>query len=617
MAKQLTTFVIDLASCMTVSYNDKSSQWSNGLLYFYYAMVSKLLKGRVTDFVSVVLSHCNQTNHLFGDDELLQGINVITRKKAPTLQDIRQYEAVLMPHLNSNQVPATAVEALLVAVAMMSEDTKGSFIRNIVVITDCNLPLGTLSGKLALSSVNAVNSSDINVTVVDLSASTLPSNKFWSDLVAEYNNGKLINAQDVSDIVLNCPPLKRVDPRSTFKGSLRLGSNPSSTENDPRGITLDLELYPAVRSEKLPSTKNFLVKNGQIKDLTTTHQYYVTQENEAGEEPIKKTIGKGDWKNGYRYTNKDIHVLEGEASHASKLECFPSIDVIGTININDLPLAYFTEDSYYSVPSKFLSSSSILGYNCLCEALIEQESLLIVRYVQKENSEIKICAMIPCKALISDNYVFALQMIRLPFKEDEKIGRFPPLSADKDIKHNDMEKFILSRSLDDNDELMSKFIDETSFIQNDKLGLITHEDIGDKISSVDGSTSQRLLSQNPAINKFHTNLIKIIRAASTAKNYDEFVNDPEFITKHLVSEDLTNLFNLTNILHNKYSMRNKTWLWDKSRMANKITKKLSKQNKPFKPKKKEGKARLQRLGAGNFGENEDDLELVDVDALFE
>lgn len=614
MSKELTTFVIDLAPCMKLPYNDEETVLEHALLYFYHSVVSKMIKGRVTDFISVVLTHSSVTNHMFGNDDNLKGINVITRKKAPTLGDLREYQKIIVPSENSMSDEATAVEALLVAVAMMSEDAKGAFIRNIVVVTDCESPLSDIASKLAQSSINAVNSTNINVSVIDVSLSMKSSNTFWKDLVAEYNNGKLLRSGDVADVLLTCPPLKRVDPRSTFKGSLRIGSDPSIIENDPAGVSIDIEIYPGVRTEKLPSTKNYLVRGDLVKDLTTTHQYYIEQEAEQ-EEPSKKVVEKGDWKNGYRYTNKDIHVLDGEAASSSKLECFPAIDVIGTIKIDALPIAYFTEDSYYSVPSKVLNSTGILSFNCLCQALIEKESLLIVRYVQKENSEIKICAMVPCKAMTGEKYVFAMQMVRLPFKEDEKIGRFPSLETDKKAKFKDMERFINARTLDD-DDAVDTFAGETAYIKNDKLDLLTHESLSDKITSLNGTINERLISLNPAINKFNTTLIKIVRAAATSDNDDAFINDPEFITKHLTSKNLTNLFNLTNVLNNKYLINDKTWILGQSKAANKVSKTLAKQNKPFKPKKK-GRSKLRKLKAGTFGENEDDLEFIDVDALFE
>lgn len=601
MSKEVTAYVVDLK---------QGDQLELGLKYVYDSIAAKLLKRRVTDYVTILACNSSVTNHPFDEVESLQGLNVLSRKVAPTLTYLRQWLAVFgaaLPEFGGTDSGGTdPVLALLVAVAMMGQDTKGVFIRNIVVVT--GETDSDFTGELAESTVDAVNTLDINVTVILTSEA---NERNWKNLVSRYKNGVVVSANDVESILSKNPPLKRVDPRPSFKGTLRLGVNPHLVNEDAgSSLSWQVEMYPGTMRESFPPLQSFLVGD-QITPLSTSYDYYVELEKPGDtEEPQKEKIKveKGDWVDGFRYTNRDIQALDDTAKAASKLPCSPSLDILGFMNLDDLPIAYFTNDSRYLVPSKLLLGDNLVGFDGLCSALLETKMIAIVRFVQKMNDEINLCALIPGKAKVTEDYVHIMQIVRLPFKEDEKIGNFPPLKSDDNLDL--MDQFVLSRDLDEGES------GDHQVISNEKINLLSHQTIANKIKSGDESTDAKLLSCNPALHKFQAHLYKIMQQASKAENVREYLEDPDFLNKYMVSDSTTNLFNLTNVLFNKHSITNPSWL-QKINATDSVTEKLAKSTKPFRPKAKKRRLAASKQGAGTYGEEEGDYEVVDIDALLQ
>ncbi|EGV61742.1 ATP-dependent DNA helicase yku80 [Yamadazyma tenuis] len=625
MSKELTTFVVDLDREMARELSPGQSHLDFGLKYMYHLLMAKIFNTRVTDFVSVIACHAPTSNVDFSEDDQLKGIYKVLGKTSPGIRHLKEVEWFLVPNTASSPDDGDVIHALSVAVALMNQDAKGAFIRNIVVITNGEGDVRSFGTELADSTVAAVNNMGINVSVVgvnfgsDTSPTQVKNVQSWRKLVAQYNNGHVLDANDVAESITKNPPLKRVDPRVAFKGSLRLGTDPAhlgSSGKDTSQISLDVEIYPAVMPEKLPAGHNYLVKDGEVKHLTTEYGYYVELDNKDHENNPKKKVPleKGNWTDGYKYTNNDIIALDSKTLAASRLAGEPAIDVVGFMKIDDLPVAFFTEESKYLVPAKLSTNRNLLGYNCLCEALLDSRMLVIGRFVQKENDEVKICALIPSITKISTKIVYSLQSVRLACKEDEKSGRFPQLSTEEanseDLKL--MEKFILSRDLDAHTPAQEANIDQYC-INNGKVTLLSHQTLEERIrqSKEAVSTDLKLMSNNPAIHKFHTNLFKMLREAVDKTEVEE---SPVFLTNNTIPDIPTNLFNLSNILLNGYNSFHSSWLSQLNKTDGTVEK-LAKKTIPFRPKTKRRKLDQEKVGAGTYGENEGEYEFIDIEDI--
>lgn len=663
-SKEITTFVVDLSLSMGQGYDKNETDLTFGLKYLYHNVINKIVRARKTDFVTLITCHSKQTNNPFSDGTSFSGIDVVANKVVPEFSHLKEFDKILRPNVSSNDSQSDCVEAMMVGVGLMQKDARLKFIRNIVIITNAEDPIKSFDSKLYNASIDAINALEVNVDLIGVKFSDnrpkttvkMNNEKTWTELIANYKNGHVIDAFHATRVIDKNPPLKKVEPRKLFHGALRFGNDVSHLQGDERlgtssngGLSFNVEVYPAIRQEKLPSFHQYLLnENGtSLLKVTTENQYFIyknddtkdnqdegnEKDNENDTSTQKKVvIPKNDWTDGYKYSNLDLHSVDADLSQTAKLPSNPSMDIIGFIETKNLPRAYFTDEANYVIPASMSSPKEYMGFNSLCQALIELKSAALVRYVPKLDDEIRVCALLSTKTKVGDKYIFCGQLVRLPFREDEKIGTFPPLmdqfdneeTEDKTSEQQTMQNFILSKDLDGGpsiikEEGLNQTPDDDEFVvENEKVDLKKSQAIGDKLSHIPSDINHRLLSHNPAIHKFSMNLNKIIRKAASASDLHLFLNDPNFFQKYMTSDNLTNLFNMRNILLNDYAVDRDDWLHKLNKKSVGLQQGLATHTKPYNPESRkrrkgdQGTRLIQR--GGNYG-NDVIEEEFDIDAI--
>lgn len=648
MSKEITCFVIDLAlrpwGDTQKSEQDAGSEEIPGLDYFYDSMIKKIMKARKTDYVSIIACHSSITNNSFSDNKEFEGINVICNKVVPTYSTLKQYKDMLKP-TEAQPEQGDCVKAMLVAIAMMQPDIKLKFIRNIVLITDGGEEITSFDTPLLEASIQSVNNNNINVFIIGIDFGHSESSdrkkhneEKWMQLLESYENGKFIDSSKISNILKYVPPLKRVKPIRSYQGQMKFGGDPKSLEysDSLKGeefapVSFNVDVFPAARPEKLTNAHQYHVKDDVIQKTKSEVHHYITvdksKEREEGVEIEKVPIDKQEIVSGFKFSNYDLLAMLEDLKKDSILPVSSSMDILGFIHKDDLPIAFFTLESNYILPSDG-PTKNFVGFSAFCQSLIETDSIVLLRYVAKDvdfskgTAEVQICGGIPCKLKINQQYVFGLSMVRLPFREDEKMGRFPFLLPKKEFETDEpkyydedeineelMEKFVLSKDLDSvKNESRDPYL-----IDNKKLTLTANEGISNVVESQD--TDSKLLINSPALRKYDSNLTKIIKK-SLSKDMNEFLSDPEFISNHMV-EQSSNLFNLSNVLRR---LEADDWLVELNERAYLPTKRLTKIVKPYKHRKGRSEKKekfngiyVRSTGKGQIEmEEEDPLDINDL-----
>jgi len=710
-SKEITTFIVDLSPSMANKSNGRNiSDLEYGLKYFDDIITNKILRGRKTDYISVITCHSNKTDNPFASDDSFKNIEVISNKVAPTYNDLRKYNELLRPNMTEiAEDEGDCFEAMLVGIGLLKDTHKLKFIRNVVVITNAETNIKTFETKVADATRNAINEMNVNVVLngIDFDMDGLKYSQKspekaknetgWVSVFETYKSGKVYSTAQIVESILHNPPLKKVKPMRTFKGQLRFGSdhfnkNENSDydpEHDQACISLNVELYPALKAEKLPRghqykidpennsvdktkySKDYFIKldssKNEADDDDEVHKRRYVDEDENAGELESVSVNADEWTDGFKYSNYDLLTLDEDLLSSAKLASSPGMDILGFIKIADLPYAYLTGESYYLLSESSCSYKNIVGFNGLCQSLIDLEGLAIVRYVQKTNDEINVCALIPSKIRVNEKFVYAFILIRLPFKEDEKIGKFPTLTSikttsgksfttkndsldesaikqesDEDLSGDTnlpntatnelMESFILSKDLDLKEKESPQ--PDKFFVENNKVTLFNDSLISFPNLSNFGISSKLLVS-SPAIHKFNLNIKKIITKSLEHKNLHEYLNNPNFIQDNLISnktdslEPSTNLFNLSNILKTN-STSNDDWLTNVNENSIDVAKRLMKEL-DTKYVKQEDEARkkrkmqnnnnlndifLMKNAQGNYGAGEGEYdELPDINDL--
>lgn len=574
-----------------------------GLQYFSSSVVNKLIKGRKTDYISIIACHSPNTNNPFSDSDGFGGIDVVCNKTVPTYDQLKAYKKVLVPNPQSSQQQGDCLQAMLVAVGLMQTDLKLKFIRNIVVITNGEDQVNSFDTPLAESSVTVINDNDINVQVIgigfdtsNLSQVKLANKVHWQHLIDKYKTASFIDAGKIPNILQFMPPLKRIKPIKSFDGQLRLGGDISKVDDSTSPVYFNVEVYPAVRTEKLANTHQYFVKSDNIAKVTSLVNHYILVSNDTDNsnddgEVVKINVNKENMIPGFKYSNYDLISMDDRLQESSTLPVVKSMDIVGFIKNHDLPVAYYTSEANYVVCKDL--TKDMIGYSSFCQALIELQVLALVRYVAKNNSEVLLCALLPTKVKIESQAVYVLQMVRLPYKEDEKIGRFPNLiKRQNSLEYNGednaqetaeidllMDEFVLAKDLDVTKVKPEIYPQEGVVIDNNKTPLTANQSITDDYQPPIRIES-KLLLHSPALRKFNNGIVRIIDKSLELNNLNDFLNDPQFITKYMTTKH-SNLFNLNNVAR---KLDPDSWLSDKNAKAYNSARKLTKIVKPYRQK---------------------------------
>ena len=652
-SKEITSYIVDLSPRMgRKGPGMQQTDLEFGLEYLYDSLMDKVLRGRKTDYVTVIACHSDVTTHPFSGERSFQNIEVLCNHKAPTYDDLEKLTRRLVPRASEvSEEEGDCFESMLVGVGMMKNTMGLKFIRNIVLITNGESAIKSFEGPVAEATKKAVLELDINVRLIGVNfgaGQDEPKPLFendWRKALNEYEHSQVIAAKSAVERIKRNPPIRRIRPDKTFKGTLGFGrrgdsNSLDSTNEETDRIGFGVELYPAVKVEKPVSGNQYFVdeKTGSFDRIKSRTEYYINlkmdQEAEEGEgklegkqeektkvdeneeetekEAEKMTIQKHECTKGFKYSNYDLLTIDEDLEKACKLPCDPGFDVIGFVKREKVPYAYLLGETQYVVPGSERGYGNLINFNSFCRSLIETDTYVITRLMQNPE-EVKVCIMTPRIIKKGDSFMYCGVLIRLPFKEDEKIGRFPSLTqittssgkqyrsadygfeeenqsqafsesqedvdADEEYQKGEsksqvqldlsifpdkranflMEQFIMSKNLDTEKESQifqeGKREREEPVIENEKVTMTSSDRTEGLKERGNADPMAMLLASSPAIYKYTSNLKKFIFKAMHMKgNLDSFWKENNIVEKVVKDEmkkdpGYTNFFNLSNILN--------------------------------------------------------------------
>lgn len=621
-SKVITTYVVDLSPSMGQTRNGRDkSDLDYALIPLYDNLISKTMKGLKTDLVTVIACHSKSTKNPFVDLGNFLNVEVILEKKAPDYDDLKLLKKVLVANTSDvKEDEGDIFESMLVGVGLLRETEKYKFKRNIVVITNSASKIGSFQSELAVASKKAINELQIDILVMNLDLHhsddwlKLQNEKDWMLALAGYDKGRLVDVKDVINQMEHYPTMRKIRPIQYFKGPLRFGragaekcgSTVPSNESDETALQIGVQVFPGLKAEKSPSLHQYLydtknkalskiknrVKytinkhsddNGDVSDSQGNTMKYVKDQGgaqgDSGDEQEndgKVEINQNDIIDGFKYSNYDLVAVDDDLANYAKLKCDEGMDIIGIMKNGNLPYTYLIGETYYVLPSLDESYRNVLMFNAFCQSLIELDSCAIVRYVPKRNEEIQVSALLPRKILVDGIYIYSFFLCRLPYKEDEKVGRFPSLSSVKatsgrlytnkpedegngqeetgqaDILPDSdmnklMEAFILSKDLDKHPQgkAVNNLRPQPCLISNPKVSSAPSA----KEIKFNNHVYEGLHPVSPAINKFNTLLKRAIFKSLEYDDLNEFLDDADLIQKVLAGKpEDTNFFNLENVI---------------------------------------------------------------------
>ncbi|ODV77903.1 SPOC domain-like protein, partial [Suhomyces tanzawaensis NRRL Y-17324] len=540
------------------------------LAFWYDHCTALLLKNRKTDRLGLVTT----SSKLYEDAQF-------------TYDRFKLYSQ----HLENQSAGGHFLEALVAAIDTFRDKIHLKYLRHLIVITNAK---DSLDFDIDLEeTTKLINQYGIKVIFTgdfDDSSKTFYG---WKRLLAQWDHSRIVHSKELHRTIAQSVALRKVAPRATFTGCLRFAVDveADTLNQDNSAIKIDIQLYPAIKVEKTSSSHEYVFddETKTIRGLqrTTTHfikkytrdgpQDLLGEENDSDNEDYNKEV-ISDYVPGFKYSKRDIIAVNKELAEVSQLPTSPGMDILGFVKKQHISLAYLVDESSYIIPPSNSSNINLVSFNALVRSLIDMDGVALARYVSKENSEVQVCALFPLKFQLKENSRYGLVSIRLAFKEDEKMGRFPSLTKDYTSANNDdddkededeeetgedgakfsnekkralpsseanvlMEEFIKARDLDEAPGADSF----THVLDNQKLGLIDTEFLN-LPKTVKGDPDTKLMPTCPATKKTQRYLKQILSTSVNKESLEAFLNEEKFVEKYLVEEGETNLFNYNNIL---------------------------------------------------------------------
>lgn len=243
--------------------------------------------------------------------------------------------------------------------------------------------------------------------------------------------------------------MKDYRPYSSFKGQLSLGDSKKYPET---AFRIDVDRQFRIKTAKPVSASSFVVQPSAgeqpahagddgidtTRDISSVKNARTYKVNDPSAPGGKKDVAIEELAKGYEYGRTAVHISASE-ENVTKLETFSSFEIVGFIPSDKVCVYMFCPALWYAnlyQHEKFLN----LGESCITvaqrtnpkaglalssfiHALHELESYAVARIVPKDGNDPRMLLLAP---LIEPD-LEALIDVPLPFAEDIRVYRFPPL----------------------------------------------------------------------------------------------------------------------------------------------------------------------------------------------
>ena len=593
--KEYVTVVLDVSHYMNSKSNGSSTDFETALQLVFKYFIQQLLKNRKLDRYAFILYAAGRIEFFYENEPLS-----LSRVKEfyKLAKDVHFDEA--KEKLPKNHILEAFDKALLNQIA-------NKFRRNVFVVTNASnnkIPQAYINDH-ANSTASIITKYPIDCTFVFMdNIDSYSIEQYFETVPLVQNHIHLYKYQQYKKFG---PGLKLISPRclcETYMSFARIGGSESE------GINFRIQVYPATKVQSLIRGHEYIVDPNRLETARVKKEtsYYINKsstitneifdfvkdeghdnaavdgeyEYEEGKQNEKKELKYSELCHGFKYSQRNVLALVPELEQEATLATLPGINILGFIDIDKLPITYYSDESLYIIPSNKFYSDNRIAFNSFAQSLMNLKSAAIVRYVQKEDDEVQICAVVPQYVNIEKKHEeqkedkvkievrygnedieeeekekeekeeeekektnktgLVLLMVRLAMKEDEMAGRFPPLTEmDHTLADSQMEDFIRCKSLD-NDQT------EPTVIDNMKTGLMAAKTLSPPVSS-NSSLERMLLSQCPSTKRFNYYIEKLLYQSLDKKSLQEFIKEDGFIEKYLTGDEEHSLFNMNDILN--------------------------------------------------------------------
>ncbi|KFY35002.1 hypothetical protein V494_06292 [Pseudogymnoascus sp. VKM F-4513 (FW-928)] len=497
--KEATIFIVDQGASMGRKSNGRDeSDLDFAMRYVWDSLATIMITGRTTLTVGIVGFRTDETNNALEGEEGYNNISIMQPLGPIKVPDLKKLQKSVKP---SKTDVGDAVSAIIIAIDMMERFTKKlKYARKIVLVTNGtglmdSDDLDETSAKLNEDGIELVvlgvdfDDAEFGFKEEEKDSLKAGNEKVLRDLADKCEKSIFGTAAEaVQD--LSIPRVKDYKPYATFKGQLTLGD----PEKYDTALCIDVERYFRTKVAKAPSASSYVVAEmagddeGDVKmeDATqgegltavkNARTYKIVDESAPGG---KRDVDREDLAQGFEYGRTAVAIAESD-QNITKLETVASFSIVGFIPAERYERFFNMGESCVTVAAR-ANEKARLALSSLVHALAELESYAVARIVLKDGKDPQLVLLTP--SIEPD--LECLIDVPLPFAEDVRLYRFPPLDRVITLSGQTMTKH---RNLptDDLTKAMSAYVDAmdiSTFGKDDEGNPVEYMAIEDTYSPV-------------------------------------------------------------------------------------------------------------------------------------
>ncbi|EGE01805.1 Ku family DNA helicase [Trichophyton equinum CBS 127.97] len=497
--KEATVYIVDVGRSMGEMNNGREySDLDWAMLYVWDRITTTISTGRKTATIGVVgVRTDGRVLHFLRSGQALtqQGTSsdMWTKSKDPSYKNISIFKEIgqaLMPDLRE-------LRSLIKPSNTDNGDAKYckklKYKRKIVLVTNGKGPMD-LDGMDTISEKIREEGIELVILGVDFDDPEFGVKEEDKDAVKAENESSLEKLCDACDGVygtleqaiseLDTPRVKVVRGIPSFKGDFKLG-DPDKYDS---ALTIQVERYFRTYAARPPPASSFVLsgappevqqtedssanlKNARAdtgkstsNELTSVRNARSYQVADSGVVGGKRDVERDALAKGYEYGRTAVHITDS-MENITKLETKAALEIVGFIPIENYD-RYMNMSNANVIIAQRTNNKAIIALSSIIHALHEVESYAVGRLVTKDGKSPTLVLLAPS---IDPDYECLLE-VQLPFAEDVRCYRFPPLDRVTTMSGKVVKEH---RNLPDENLLaaMEKYVENMELVQPGEEGV--------------------------------------------------------------------------------------------------------------------------------------------------
>ena len=459
--KDIIIFLIDCNLSMHQEQKENSSQKITTPISTILKVMENFLKTKIisnqNDLFGIVLFNTTKSNNEMNFD----GVNTLFKVEAPNAFNIKRIKIMSLncdPEINKmnykkelNEIFSPIEEitnsnlnnALWIVHSLLKNYDKKIYKRRIFLFTDNDDPISNIQEKnICIQRAKDMNDSDITIELFPMNFDNKRFNlsNFYAQIIP-YNsdedggNDNLLSIEQCTDRLRELT--KRIRQKEIKKRTLG---------KCPFFLTNNTKIYMNVYSTVKRSNKGKIYTvdgktNKLLKGLNSI------QCKDTGTELYPEQVGTYQL-----YGNKRI-IFSKEEMNKIKFFEEPGMKLLGFKSMESIKPYYNVHESYFIYPNELFSNGSGTLVDAMIKQMLNKNKCAIVKFVSREGSVVKICALMPQAEKYDEDYFQnppGFNMIILPWADDirsnsEIMAKYPKELPKVNEEQSELAKKIIKK----------------------------------------------------------------------------------------------------------------------------------------------------------------------------